>query len=46
MKAGGEEATGDEMVGWHNQLNGGEFEQALVAKSGTLTGTVLGKLTK
>ena len=36
MKAGREEATGDEMVGWHNQLDGREFEQAPVAKSGTL----------
>ena len=26
---GGEGATEDEMVGWHHQLNGREFEQAL-----------------
>ena len=26
-KAGGERATEDEMVGWHHQLNGHEFEQ-------------------
>ena len=26
LKEGGE---GDEMVGWHHQLNGHEFEQAL-----------------
>ena len=25
----GEEATEDEMVGWHHHLNGHEFEQAL-----------------
>ena len=36
LKAGREEATGDEMVGWRNQLDGREFEQAPVAKSGTL----------
>ena len=29
MRAGGEGATKDEMVGWHHQLNGYEFEQAL-----------------
>ena len=29
MKAGGEGATEDEKVGWHYQLNGHEFEQAL-----------------
>ena len=29
MKAGGEGMTEDEMVGWHHQLNGHEFEQAL-----------------
>ena len=28
MKAGGEGKTEDEMVGWHHQLNGHEFEQA------------------
>ena len=28
MRAG-EEATGDEMVGWHHQFNGHEFEQTL-----------------
>ena len=27
MKAGREGATEDEMVGWHHQLNGHEFEQ-------------------
>ena len=29
LSAGGEGATKDEMVGWHHQLNGHEFEQAL-----------------
>ena len=29
MRAGGEGATEDEMIGWHHQLNGYEFEQAL-----------------
>ena len=29
MKAGGEGTTEDEMVGWHHQLNGHEFEQVL-----------------
>ena len=28
-RSGGEGATGEEMVGWHLQLNGCEFEQAL-----------------
>ena len=28
LKEGGEETTEDEMVGWHNQLDGHEFEQA------------------
>ena len=28
LKAGGEGTTEDEMVGWHHQLNGHEFEQA------------------
>ena len=27
LKAGGEGATEDEMVGWHRQLNGHEFKQ-------------------
>ena len=27
LKAGGEGATENEMVGWHHQLNGHEFEQ-------------------
>ena len=27
MRAGGEGVTGDQMVGWHHQLNGHEFEQ-------------------
>ena len=28
LRAGGERATvGDEIVGWHHQLNGHEFEQ-------------------
>ena len=26
---GGEEATEDEMLGWHHGLNAGEFEQTL-----------------
>ena len=29
LKAGGEGHEEDEMVGWHQQLNGQEFEQAL-----------------
>ena len=29
MRAGGEEETEDEMVGWHHCLNGHEFEQTL-----------------
>ena len=29
MRAGGEGVTEDEMVGWHHQLNGHEFEQTL-----------------
>ena len=29
LKAGGEGATEDEIVGWHHQLNGYEFEQTL-----------------
>ena len=29
LKAGGEELTEDEMVGWHHRLNGHELEQAL-----------------
>ena len=28
MRAGGEEMKEDEMVGWHHQLDGYEFEQA------------------
>ena len=28
LKAGGERDDRDEMVGWHHQLNGHEFEQA------------------
>ena len=28
LKAGGEGATEDEIVGWHHRLNGREFEQA------------------
>ena len=28
---GGEEVTEDEMVGWHHQLDGHEFEQVLGA---------------
>ena len=27
MRAEGEGATGDEMVGWHHRLDGHEFEQ-------------------
>ena len=30
-KIEGEEATEDEMVGWHHQLDGHEFEQVLGA---------------
>ena len=29
LKAGGEGVTEDEMVGWHNRLNGHDLEQAL-----------------
>jgi len=29
MRAEGEGATEDEMVGWHHQLNGHEFDQSL-----------------
>ena len=29
LKEGGEGDTGDDMAGWHHQLNGYEFEQAL-----------------
>ena len=29
IKQGEKEATEDEMVGWHHQLNGHEFEQIL-----------------
>ena len=29
LKAGGKRTTEDEMVGWHHQLDGHEFEQAL-----------------
>ena len=28
LKTGGEEVTEDEIIGWHHQLNGREFEQA------------------
>ena len=28
LRAGGKGATEDEMVGWHHQLDGHEFEQA------------------
>ena len=28
LKTGGEETTEDEMVGWHHQFNGHEFELA------------------
>ena len=34
LKAGGEGATEDEMVGWHHRLDGGEFEQALAVGDG------------
>ena len=34
LKAGGEGATQDEMVGWHRRLNGPEFEQASGAGDG------------
>ena len=33
-KIEGEEATEDEMVGWHHQLDGHEFEQVLGAGDG------------
>ena len=29
MRAGGEGATEDEIIGWHHPLNGHDFEQAL-----------------
>ena len=34
MKAGGEGAIGAEMVGWHQQLSGREFEQISGAGEG------------
>ena len=34
LKAGGEGATEDEMIGWHHWLDGHEFEQALVDSEG------------
>ena len=34
LRAGGEGATEDEMVGWPYQLNGHEFEQTLVDSGG------------
>ena len=34
LKAGGEGATEDEMVGWHHPLDGQESEQALGAGDG------------
>ena len=34
MKAGEKGTTEDEMVGWHHQLNGHEFEQALENNEG------------
>ena len=34
MKAGGDGMTEDEMVGWHQQLNGHEFEETLGVADG------------
>jgi len=34
LKAGGEGAIGAEMVGWHQQLSGHEFEQISGAGEG------------
>ena len=34
LRAGGEGMTENEMVGWHHQLNGHEFEQALSGGDG------------
>ena len=34
LRAGGEGATEDEMIGWHHWLNGHEFEQALGVDDG------------
>ena len=34
MKTGGEGTIENEMVGWHHQLDGHEFEQALGAGDG------------
>ena len=34
LKAGGEGTTEDEMVGWHHQLDGHEFEKAPGAGDG------------
>ena len=34
MKAEEKGATEDEMVGWHHQLNGHEFEQTLANSEG------------
>jgi len=34
LKAGGEGMAEDEMVGWHHQLNGHEFEQTLKVSDG------------
>ena len=37
MRAGGEEGDRDEMVGWHHQLNGHEFEQTLGDSEGQVS---------
>ena len=36
LKAGGEGTTEDEIVGWHHQLDGREFKQALGVGQGSL----------
>ena len=46
LKVGGEGTTEDEMVGWHHQLYGHEFEQALGVgdRQRSLAGSVHGVL--
>ena len=36
IEAGEEGTTEDKMVGWHHQLDGHEFEQALGVRKGSL----------
>ena len=37
LRAGGKGATEDEMIEWHHQLNGHEFEQTLGASEGQVS---------